>query len=678
LLTSQGGALQFPDRFPPRSQCIGGRMRFPSVVFFFLVVFLSQMAVGQRPAVRSSRNVTMAPKADQSRYKGIFEPANYPDDLDLASDFFVSENEGWAAGNAGTIIHTTDGGKSWTAQLGGDLSSTVARMHDFRFLDRRRGWVIQDAANTPIFHTRDGQQWTQTGTLPNGGATDYAFTSETNGVYIPGFSKPTIMHTSDGGRTWKNAATCTAKFPVQGLMTNVNCELWSISFVNGSTGFAVGTGADALFLMKTQNGGATWSVSTVPNAAPGFQSNVHGFFQDENIGLVRVGDGKVLMTRDGGRSWQGTSGTNVAPSRIRYADPEVGWAFWSTNFSFTTDGGRDWAARNSMPFPAGVQDFSLPRRDVGYVVGQHGMVYRYHIVPADYRVANGVDAPAMPGYGAALNGSVQRIQGDIAQVQTKLNKSLTAAGQSPVTTDITSSAAASSDNSGGGAGKSFTASDSGSASSASGDTFSQSASSDTAAATASGDSGASSGANSAGAAADFTQPASSTIQSCCAAEVQQLQKDVSSFSQQAPAASSQYKNLNLIIAGLRMAQNLLAKTNEFKSSLQAFKSAPNLQSAATLLQGMVSQYDGMKQSFAGGFQNPPPLSDADAGASAAASFAGQSFSASDASSTDSSTTSNSGTQSGTQSGNQGNQPDQTKNSTVEKAKDKLKKLHIPF
>ena len=33
--------------------------------------------------------------------------------------------------------------------------------------------------------------------------------------------------------------------------------------------------------------------------------------------------------------------------------------------------------------PAGINASSLPARDRGYVVGDHGMVYRYRIVPID-------------------------------------------------------------------------------------------------------------------------------------------------------------------------------------------------------------------------------------------------------------------------------------------------------
>ncbi len=38
---------------------------------------------------------------------------------DLFSVSFANENQGWASGRWGTILHTTDGGKAWTPQASG-------------------------------------------------------------------------------------------------------------------------------------------------------------------------------------------------------------------------------------------------------------------------------------------------------------------------------------------------------------------------------------------------------------------------------------------------------------------------------------------------------------------------------------------------------------------------------
>jgi hypothetical protein len=89
------------------------------------------------------------------------------------------------------------------------------------------------------------------------------------------------------------------------------------------------------------------------------------------------------------KTWHGVP-TAVPGARIEFANP-TGWTMWA----YTTDGGKRWLSRE-MPFPSGVDAFSLPRSDRGYVVGNHGMVYRYRVVPANYTVPHAINAPPMP------------------------------------------------------------------------------------------------------------------------------------------------------------------------------------------------------------------------------------------------------------------------------------------
>lgn len=59
---------------------------------------------------------------------------------DLRSVFFVDGQRGWAAGDYGTLIATTDGGVTWTPQNSG----TENWLRSIRFLaDGRRGWAAR-------------------------------------------------------------------------------------------------------------------------------------------------------------------------------------------------------------------------------------------------------------------------------------------------------------------------------------------------------------------------------------------------------------------------------------------------------------------------------------------------------------------------------------------------------
>ena len=228
--------------------------------------------------------------------------------------------------------------------------------------------------------------------------TDYIFTSANVGIQIR--QEPhDIAQTRDAGKTWKQVLPgCAAKMEVEGLTREVGCVLKSLHFPSPNVGYAVGTGAKALFVLRTADGGETWKVLVTPDVASKdstyFRQEV--FFTSENIGFVTLDDGKILTTTDGGQTWHGLVGSSR--SRIKFADPEVGWSFMIPNESsltYTSNGGKTWSSRK-FAFPASVNAFSLPSRNRAYVVGRHGMIYRYRVVPIEYTSKGMIEAPMMP------------------------------------------------------------------------------------------------------------------------------------------------------------------------------------------------------------------------------------------------------------------------------------------
>jgi len=204
--------------------------------------------------------------------------------------------------------------------------------------------------------------------------------------------------TRDAGQTWKPVTTCAAKVMVNGLTRNVGCSFKAMSFPSTSTGYVAAESPDTkdnLFLAKTTDGGATWTILTldVHDDGPGPEDLC---FTDDNTGFIRVGNGdtgKLYKTADGGASW-----TAIAPSAgnaMRFsADKRAGWAFRYSHFGFTGDGGDRWSSRQ-VTFPASPWDSSLPLSNFGMVVGEHGMIYRYRIVPYAYTAKGMLAAPMM-------------------------------------------------------------------------------------------------------------------------------------------------------------------------------------------------------------------------------------------------------------------------------------------
>jgi photosystem II stability/assembly factor-like uncharacterized protein len=154
-----------------------------------------------------------------------------------------------AAGDAGTIVRTSNSGATWSVQ---DHAGGLANIYAMRFLDANTGFIAGDALS--------GQ----------------------------GVGEGVLMKTTDGGQTWIRRTTST--------MISL---LYSIFFRDANNGWIVGSGG--AFLQST-DGGNTWNqkIGGVPS---GLHEDLHDiFFLDSNTGLAVGSSGTILLTTDGGRS----------------------------------------------------------------------------------------------------------------------------------------------------------------------------------------------------------------------------------------------------------------------------------------------------------------------------------------------------------------------------------------
>jgi photosystem II stability/assembly factor-like uncharacterized protein len=191
----------------------------------------------------------------------------------------------------------------------------------------------------------------------NGWATGYSISSSD--------SQTQIVHTSDGGITWKNVTPhSTAQ-----LSQNSQTALQPLS--NGASvrteDFITGSVAWVLVLpnqfFKTTDGGQTWQ----PETAPG--ESIRQFtFLDENTGWVITEEGGTIgtfQTTDGGATWTRVqTSANAFPIEtpfwgMRFLNATTGWAVFlnlsvgsSATIYKTVNGGATWQSQH-LALPRG-------------------------------------------------------------------------------------------------------------------------------------------------------------------------------------------------------------------------------------------------------------------------------------------------------------------------------------
>jgi photosystem II stability/assembly factor-like uncharacterized protein len=359
------------------------------LVALVTTLLLSDLSVSGQ--VAPAKPAKAATPSQIPKLKAIWEPVNYGEDLELTDVYFASPLEGWVTGAAGTILHTSDGGKTWKAQLGGDPKAADRPISQLRFIDATHGFAAQSTGvgDHNLLRTSDGQTWDQPGKVAQHRA-DYRFVSPTTGFVTDGQK---ILRSQDTGKTWQPVYDCKIKTEVQGLTRDVACNPSKLAFPSANIGYAVtqGVGPNGLVIAKTENGGTTWTAQLI---LPGEDAREGALtFIDQKIGILRAG-AKMFRSTDGGGTWTGAIGEIGGKPDVKFADSAVGWAIAYQTMSYTTDGGAKWTARK-IAFPAAVNAFTFAGKDDGYVVGGHGMVYRYHVVPSDYMAKGMLDAPMM-------------------------------------------------------------------------------------------------------------------------------------------------------------------------------------------------------------------------------------------------------------------------------------------
>jgi photosystem II stability/assembly factor-like uncharacterized protein len=226
----------------------------------------------------------------------------------LFSLSFVDQQHGWAVGDKSLLLATADGGKTWSlhkitaaSQKALSAEEAVASqdpvLYDVHFLDTQNGWVVGEFGH--IVHTTDGgQTWTEQQQSLIGGEVFDAldlptffgvhFANRQDGVAAGLDGK--IARTHDGGTSWA-FEKMQLEYPI------VDPLFTPILFADG-TGWAVGAAGEVVRLGAPE---APWQRAKLGMEVVTWLRGMYWRTPDD--GWIVGGLGLILHTKDGGKSW---------------------------------------------------------------------------------------------------------------------------------------------------------------------------------------------------------------------------------------------------------------------------------------------------------------------------------------------------------------------------------------
>ena len=297
--------------------------------------------------------------------------------------FFINSLTGWAVGDTGIIIKTTNGGINWFRQYNPNDKELLA----VRFLNENTGWAVggQTYLN-PAFcldhmiilkTTNGGTNWTIQLYSSNGDIIYGLSLINQNEVYVSYLgavescmsSRGGISKTSNGGTNWTH---------IPNLGFGFGFGYKSIHFINQYTGWAVGCAWSCTYsisrIIKTTNGGINWL--TINQDSVNYWSSGKIMFVDELNGYI-IGN-CIKKTTDGGYNWfNSDSASTMGAKGLFFINKDTGWTViaYNTGIKRTNNGGINWTSQNTSCTDF-IYSVFFVNKNTGWIVGSNGTILK--------------------------------------------------------------------------------------------------------------------------------------------------------------------------------------------------------------------------------------------------------------------------------------------------------------
>jgi photosystem II stability/assembly factor-like uncharacterized protein len=324
---------------------------------------------------------------------------------------FVDTQHGWAGGD-GTLLATTDGGRTWTSQYTG-----ASKVQSLDFTDSLHGWV---ATGDGFMMTIDGgKTWTPLKERPE--AIDFITadvgwmrsgghlyqTSDSGRTWserkaLDGFksfcaSAPetllaaigdSVMQSRDGGKSWAPVFKAPGEGDPNSWQGTIHCR-GAAAYVLLTGGAAMGSQAYVTF--RSTDDGKSWApvlASHYPtvnveqwiDAYSGPFDLVNAdtaFFLGSCAPCLGFGTSSTTRTADGGRTWHHDVIAFLRQvTALSFVDAQHGWILaevpGGTAILATTDGGSTWSPQYPTDRRTPARAVAMVNDQVGFALGSRG------------------------------------------------------------------------------------------------------------------------------------------------------------------------------------------------------------------------------------------------------------------------------------------------------------------
>lgn len=315
---------------------------------------------------------------------------------------FTDREIGWVIGVNGKddkiiVLHTKDGGKSWIQQFEKtypDSGSHVGSI-GIDFTDSETGWFLTSDLGTwngDLYNTLDGgSSWNKINQIKCVRPTPMSLqfiSSEVGWIPLNVGAGPIsggLMVTRDGGKSFQVVGANKDSDYSDASQKIISAR--QVDFTSAQHGWAIGLSLNnGDYLLRTDDGGNTWT-QVYPKLTP--TQDISFVDGQTGFGLGTLSDfGALLGTTDGGRSFQTIKSfaQDYRPNKLSFIDARNGWilaspvATYETVTLHTSDGGQTWEKLGSLPDYIEIDYFRFFDADNGIAIsaGKNGAFYRTH------------------------------------------------------------------------------------------------------------------------------------------------------------------------------------------------------------------------------------------------------------------------------------------------------------